>query len=103
MPTAGEAHPPEGFMKMRNALAALAITAAVGAGARGAVVFGNFEDGATDGFASLTSAGVQPWAPPVAGTVITPGSGPLAGTKVLDLTGNASFNFGQSGGGALGY
>jgi len=64
--------------------------------------FGDFEDGATDGFGALTNSGVQPWASPVAGAVITPVSGPLTGTKVLELTGSAAFNFGQGSGGALG-
>jgi hypothetical protein len=73
--------------------------------ARGAVPFGNFEDGNTDGFGALTNSGVQPWTAPVAGANVTPASGPLSGggNKVLELTGNTSFNFGQSSGGALGF
>jgi hypothetical protein len=71
--------------------------------ARAAISFGDFEDSTTQGFAALTNSGIQPWTAPVAGAVITPGSGPMAGSKVLELTGTAGFNFGQSGGGALGY
>jgi hypothetical protein len=67
----------------------------------------DFENGTTSGFGALTSStGVQPWTSPVAGEVITApaGSGSLSGSKVLHLTGTAdSFNFGQSGGGALGF
>ena len=93
---------------VRSAIAVLALIACVGT-ARGATVFGNFEDNATDGFGALTNSGVVPWNTgtggpgPANGTVITPASGPLAASKVLDLTGSASFNFGQSSGGALGY
>src|SRR5439155_25078420 len=92
----------EGFMRICNALAAVAITAAVGAPARGAVIFGDFESGAAPGFGALTNAGVVPWSSPVNGQVITFSSGAM-GAKVLELTGNTSFNFGQSGGGALGF
>jgi hypothetical protein len=91
-------------MQIRNALAASIVVAGLGGLAHGAVSFGNFEDGTAPGFGSLTSSsGVQPWTPPVSGTVVTPSSTPLAGSKVLELTGNAAFNFGQSGGAALGY
>src|SRR5438046_10155326 len=91
-------------MKSRNALATLAIiTAAVGHSARGDVVFGDFESGTAPGFGALTNSGVQPWSSPVNGAVITAASGPLAGSKVLELTGDPSFNFGQGSGGALGF
>src|SRR4051812_33080862 len=75
-----------------------------GASARGGI-FADFEGGVVPpGWGALTnSSGVQPWAPPVAGAVVTPSSTPMAGGKVLELTGTASFNFGQSGGGALGF
>jgi MYXO-CTERM domain-containing protein len=90
-------------MKLRNAFAAFALASAVGLCAHAAVSFGNFEDNTTDGFASLGNSGVQPWASPVAGAVVTPSSSGLAGSKVLELTGNPSFNFGQASGAALGY
>jgi hypothetical protein len=68
------------------------------------VVFGNFEDGATDGFGTLTnSSGVtaNTFATPTAGSVITPSTGTDT-TKVLDLTANG-FNGGLSNGADLGY
>jgi hypothetical protein len=87
-----------------SALAVLVFATCVGT-TQAAVSFGNFEDNTVDGFGALTNSGVQPWASPVAGAVITPGTGPLSGggNKVLELTGNASFNFGQANGGALGF
>ena len=94
-------------MKTPDALASLALAAAVtvaaGATARGDVVWGDFETGTAPGFGALTNSGVQPWTAPVAGNVITAPSGALAGSKVLELTGSASFNFGQANGGALGF
>src|SRR5439155_6801710 len=92
----------EGFMRICNALAAVAITAAVGAPARGAVIFGDFESGTAPGFGALTNAGVVAWSSPVNGQVITFSSGAM-GAKVLELTGNTSFNFGQASGAALGF
>jgi PEP-CTERM motif len=67
------------------------------------VSFGNFEDGATDGFGNLTNSGVtaNTFASPTVGTVITPGSGTDT-TKVLDLTA-AGFNGGLGSGADLGY
>jgi len=91
--------------KPRSFAAAVAMIVGlfVGGAARAVVTFGDFEDNTTQGFAALTNSGVQPWTAPVNGAVITPGSGPMAGTKVLELTGNPAFNFGQANGGALGY
>src|SRR5690348_10869211 len=87
----------------RNVLLVAAITAGLASSAR-AVSFGNFEDNTTDGFGNLTnSTGVQPFASPTAGTVITPASGPLSGSKVLEFTGDPSFNFGYSQSAALGF
>src|SRR5947207_12633599 len=85
------------------ALTILAVATAVTAAARADVVWGDFESGTAPGFGALTNSGVQPWAAPVAGNVITAPSGPLAGSKVLELTGQESFNFGQGGGAALGF
>ena len=84
--------------------AAVALVLAVAAGsAQAAVSFGNFETNTTEGWASLTNSGVQPPAPPVAVNVINGTVGSTTGSKVLQLTGNASFNFGQGSGAALGY
>src|SRR4051812_10595824 len=95
----------EGEIMMRHIVrfAALTVVSTVAASAHAAVGFGDFENNSTSGFAALTNTGVQPWASPVAGAVTTATSSSLAGSKVLELTGNTSFNFGQSGGGALGY
>ena len=82
--------------------AVLAVTAVAGA-ARADVVWGDFETGTAPGFGALTNSGLQPWAAPVNGAVITAPAGPLAGSQVLELTGSDSFNFGQSGGAALGF
>jgi hypothetical protein len=67
------------------------------------VVFGNFEDGLTDGFGTGTNSGVtaNTFASPTAGAVITPGSGSDL-TKVLDLTASG-FNGGLSSGADLAY
>jgi hypothetical protein len=67
------------------------------------VVFGNFEDGLTDGFGTFTNSGVtaNTFSSPTAGAVITPGSGTDM-TKVLDLTANG-FNGGLGSGADLGY
>lgn len=94
-------------MIQRNLLAAALAVGTCAAAAHAAVPIADFESGTATGFGALTSSsGVQPWASPVAGQVITApaGSGSLTGSKVLEVTGNAdSFNFGQSGGGALGF
>ena len=82
--------------------AVLAVAAAAGI-AQADVVWGDFETGTAPGFGALTNSGVQPWSAPVNGAVITAPSGPLAGSQVLELTGSANFNFGQSSGGALGF
>jgi hypothetical protein len=88
--------------RAQTAVAVLVLAGCVGS-AHAATVFGDFESGTTQGFGALTNSGVQPWAAPVAGSVITGTVGSTAGSKVLDLTGNASFNFGQSSGAALGF
>src|SRR5688500_18625616 len=96
-------------MKTRDALATIAITAAVSAAARGDVVFSDFESGTAAGFGWLTgdSRGIIPWEVPTLGpangTVITAPSGALAGSKVLQMTGDATFNMGQSSGAVLGF
>jgi hypothetical protein len=86
------------------AVAILAV-ATLATAAQASVVFGNFEDGATDGFGALNGpegGGVQPW------TGTTPAvsvSTPTAGTdttKVLDVVGGG-YNAGQSGGTDVGY
>jgi hypothetical protein len=80
----------------------MAIGAASAAQAQ--VVFANFEDGATDGFGTLTnSSGVtaNTFASPTAGSVITPGTG-TDSTKMLDLTATG-FNGGLSSGADIGY
>src|SRR5690242_15456821 len=71
--------------------------------AKAQVSFGDFEAGTAPGFGALTNSGVQPWASPVAGAVTTATSSSLFGSKVLEITGNPSFNFGQASGGALGF
>ncbi|HEY1685938.1 MAG TPA: PEP-CTERM sorting domain-containing protein [Tepidisphaeraceae bacterium] len=71
--------------------------------AKAQTVFGNFEDGNTDGFGYLSnSSGVQPFpaSPGPTVSVVTPSSGDT--TKVLDLSGSG-YNQGQSGGSTLGY
>jgi hypothetical protein len=89
---------------MRCAFAAVAIVVGcVSSAAHAATIFGDFETNTTQGFGALTNSGVLPWSPPVAGQVITGTVGSTTGSKVLQLTGNASFNFGQSGGAALGF
>src|SRR5688572_26447680 len=82
--------------------AALALASASATAAFGDVTWGNFNDGTAPGFGALTNAGVVPWQPPVAGAVI-PGAGGLAGSNVLQITGDAAFNFGQASGAALGF
>ncbi len=72
--------------------------------ASAAVSFGNFEDGLTDGFGTLTnSSGVtaNTFAAPTVGTVITPATGANL-TKVLDLTASG-FNGGLSSGADIGF
>jgi hypothetical protein len=72
--------------------------------ASAAVNFGNFEDGLTDGFGTLTnSSGVtaNAFSSPTAGAVITPVTGTDT-TKVLDLTASG-FNGGLSTGADLGF
>src|SRR5206468_7872926 len=74
---------------------------------RADTVFGDFENGSLGGFGWLTgdNRGVVTWDPslgPANGTVITATSGPLAGSKVLEMTGSESFNLGQGGAAALG-
>lgn len=67
-------------------------------------VFGNFEDGTTDGFGYLSSSsGVQPFpaSPGPTVAVVVPSSGPDT-THVLDITASG-YNGGQSGGNDLGY
>lgn len=90
-------------MSIRKALAAAIVAVGVcGGSAQAAVSFGDFENGSTSGFGNLTSStGVQPFAAPATGQVITPTAGSLT-TKVLDLTGSG-YNGGQSGGADLGY
>ena len=95
-----------GFRRMAiAAVAGAVVLAAAGGSAVASVVFGDFETGTVGVFGSLTNPGVGPWTPPVNGAVITApaSSGALTGSKVLELTGSASFNFGQSSGAALGY
>jgi hypothetical protein len=89
---------------LRNTLAAITVLAVAGSSgsAKAATVFGDFESGAA-GWGALTNSGVQPWATPVSGQVVPGSVGSFAGSQVLDLTGTAAFNFGQSGGGALGF
>lgn len=90
-------------MKIHHTLAAAIVTAGLcGASAQAAVTFADFENGSTSGFGNLTSStGVQPFAAPATGQVITPTAGSLT-TKVLDLTASG-YNGGQSGGADLGY
>ena len=88
----------------RNILIAVAMMGIAGA-ANAATTFGDFQDGTTQNFGALTnSSGVQPWSSPVSGTVVTAsGPGSVTGSLVLELTGTPAFNYGQSGGGALGF
>jgi hypothetical protein len=73
-----------------------------GSAAKATTTFGNFEDGATDGFGTFTNSGVTAnvFASPTAGNVITPGGTDT--TKMLDLTA-AGFNGGLGSGADLGY
>ena len=87
---------------VRTVVAVLVVLAGLSADAPAATIFGDFESGAA-GWGALTNSGVQPWAAPVSGQVVTGSVGSFSGSQVLDLTGTASFNFGQSGGGALGF
>ena len=87
-----------------RAVAAVAVAfAGLVSSAQAAVVFGDFETGTAPGFGALTNSGVQPWASPVSGSVVAGSVGSFNGSQVLQLSGNASFNFGQSGGAALGF
>jgi len=85
------------------AFAAVILAVAGFAASAKAASFGDFETGTAPGWGALTNTGVQPWTPPVSGAVVTGSVGSFTGSKVLDLQGNASFNFGQSSGGALGF
>jgi hypothetical protein len=78
--------------------------------ARADVLWGDFEDMQLQpAWGALTNSGIKDWTDPAAapnaamGTVITAPSGPLAGSKVLKLTGQEQFNYGQTSGGALGF
>jgi len=85
----------------------LCIVMALLAGSTGfagaATLIADFEGGTAPGWGALTGSGIQPWAAPVSGQVVTGSVGSFAGSQVLDLTGTPAFNFGQSGGGALGF
>ena len=91
---------------VRQALVAVVVFGCVGA-AQAAVLIADFEGGTAPGFGALTnSTGVQPWAAgigPANGAVVAGTVGSTTGSQVLELTGDASFNFGQSGGAALGF
>jgi hypothetical protein len=72
--------------------------------AKASFVFGNFEDGTTDGFGNLNGpggGGVTPFSGTTSGSIVTPTSGSDL-TKVLQLN-SSGFNGGQSGGTNLGY
>jgi hypothetical protein len=88
--------------------AAAALTLAVtmtgtGTAVHADVVWGDFETGTT-GFGMLTNSGVQPWSPPITGTVMTApaGTGAISGSQVLKLTGSEGFNWTLSSGAPLG-
>jgi len=90
----------------RIAAAALALITVLSGSAGAATLIADFESGAAPGWGALTNAGVQPWSTaigPANGSVITGSVGSTTGSKVLELTGTAAFNFGQSGGAALGF
>jgi hypothetical protein len=89
-------------MVVRKPLAAVAVLLGLCVSAH-AGVFGAFEGGTAPGFGALTNSGIQPWQPPVSGAVTTGSVGSFSGSKVLELSGTAAFNFGQSGGAALGF
>ncbi len=88
--------------RVQTAVAVLVLAGCVGS-AHAATVFGDFESGTAPGWGSLTNSGVQPPAAPISEQVITASVGSLSGSKALELSGNPAFNFGQSGGGALGF
>ena len=95
-------------MRTRHALATLALTAAVSATARADVVFADFQSGTATGWGWLTGdqRGILPWdisLGPAAGTVVEAPSGPLAGSNVLRMTGDAAFNYGQASGAVLAF
>src|SRR5687767_11363870 len=91
-------------IKRSLAAFAVAILAVAGfASSARAATFADFQGGTAPGWGALTGSGVQPWAAPVSGSVTTGSVGSFNGSQVLQLNGNASFNYGQSGGGALGF
>lgn len=85
------------------AAAALTGMAVLAVPAHASTSFGNFESGTAPGWGSLTNSGVQPPAAPISEQVITASVGSLSGSKALQLSGDATFNFGQASGGALGF
>src|SRR4051812_41993948 len=91
------------------AAGAAALLLACGSVLRADVPINDFENGSVGGFGWLTgdSRGIIPWNPtdpttPANGTIITATSGPLTGSKVLEMTGTTAFNLGQAGAAALG-
>jgi hypothetical protein len=91
-------------MSRRRSIATfLLVLAGFAASAQSATSFGNFEDNSLANFGTLTNSGFQTWAPPVSAQVVTASASALTGSKVLELNGNAAFNFGQANGAALGF
>jgi hypothetical protein len=87
-------------------VALLVVLAGLSGSAAAATLIADFESGTAPGWGALTNSGVLPWSTdigPANGTVSTGSVGSTSGSKVLDLTGNAAFNFGQSSGAALGF
>ena len=88
--------------RVRHALAALVIVGCAGS-VQAATLIADFENSSLAGWGTLTNSGFQPPAAPIGQQIITGTVGSTSGSKVLELTGNASFNFGQANGAALGY
>jgi hypothetical protein len=87
-----------------RSLAAFAAVVLSFAGVASAQVsFGDFQTGTAPGWGSLTNAGIGPWTAPVTGSVATGSVGSFSGSQVLNITGTPAFNFGQSGGAAVGF
>src|SRR5687768_207486 len=91
-------------MNVRKALAAIALMASLTVAAH-AATFADFQGGTAPGWGMLTNAGVVPWAGEISGGVVTANASALSGSQVLQLTGEAAFNFQNPdpGGSALGF
>ena len=90
-------------MAIRNALAVIIIVTGLCGSAQAAVAIADFENNSLAGWGTLTNTGFLPPAAPISQQIITGSVGTTSGSKVLELSGNAAFNFGQPNGAALGF